>query len=108
MTPACMTPEELRLWHEAAAVAGRAAVKSPCVDCPLWFAQEMRQKACCNGTPGQLPPGRPRSKEPRELAGARLRPSKWRPWPSKYPTREARMEARRAQWRAAKQRQRAA
>lgn len=58
MTPACMTPDELRLWHEANWIAkDRSDV--PCRDCPLTFAVEMRAEGCCNGVPLEGRTGRP-------------------------------------------------
>lgn len=61
MTPLCMTPDELRLWQEAADVARghKYTASSPCVDCPLSWARQMRAEGCCNGEPGENQPGRP-------------------------------------------------
>lgn len=75
MTPACMEPDELALWQAANAklVARRMAraEASPCLDCPAWWAAEMRAQDCCNGEPGttggrpRLPAGTPPSQTPR-------------------------------------------
>lgn len=51
----CMDPDELAEWHRrnetaASYVGGRAA--TPCEDCLLAFALEMRAIKRCNGTPG--------------------------------------------------------
>jgi len=67
--PACMTPDELRLWNEAADVAARHSsrkrrVSSPCVDCPVAWAEAMRVVGHCNGEPGGNEPGRPRAVTP--------------------------------------------
>lgn len=80
--PLCMSPDELAAWTEAnerlVSMMRARSDATPCTDCPLWFAQAMRAVGMCNGQP--LTGGRPRKDEPAS-------------------------EERRAQWRAAKQRQ---
>jgi hypothetical protein len=51
VTPACMTPDELRLWHDANRVLTTNKSDVPCRDCPLTFALEMRGRGRCNGVP---------------------------------------------------------
>jgi hypothetical protein len=68
--PACMTEAEHMLWERANRVADKRA-ESPCWDCPMAWAEQMRALDACDGTPGQTrkpgrpwkvrrPPGRPR------------------------------------------------
>lgn len=52
MTPLCMTPDELAAWEDANSVLSSPA-PSPCQDCPLAFAAQMRAEGCCNGEPGR-------------------------------------------------------
>ena len=59
MTPACMTPDELRLWQDANRVLTTTKSDTPCRDCPLAFAVEMRAIDCCNGVPLEGRSGRP-------------------------------------------------
>lgn len=68
--PDCMTSDELKLWLEAALVAWRHArpASSPCVDCPLVWAEAMRDQGLCNGTPGDNMTGRPRSRKTHQSA----------------------------------------
>jgi hypothetical protein len=56
--PACMTPDELELWKEQAALVrkwGQANAAEACFDCTLAFSAEMRAIGRCNGTPGEPP-----------------------------------------------------
>lgn len=87
----CMTPDELALWRTA---RPRAGGRTPCVDCPLWFARQMRAKGCCNGKPGR----------PRLPAVSVDRHGRGYP----YATEEERSAARRLTWRLSKKRQRLA
>jgi hypothetical protein len=51
-TPACMEPDELAAWGEMnGRVRGSGQAQSPCTDCRLAFAIEMRAIGRCNGTP---------------------------------------------------------
>ncbi len=57
--PACMTPDELALWNEAAAYLrnwGGRATLDPCADCTVAFSDEMRALGRCNGIPGESRP----------------------------------------------------
>ena len=75
MKRACMDPTEYALWSRA-----NAALKfreTPCHDCPMSFALEMRAEGRCDGEPAAT--GRPRQFDPDT-------------------------EPRRAQWRAAQRR----
>ena len=58
MTPACMTTEELLLWDEANRITSKTA-ETPCRDCPVAFAVEMRAVGRCNGVPLEGRWGRP-------------------------------------------------
>lgn len=60
--PACFADDEWESWSEAANVAAAQTrwgkpVQSPCADCPLAFALQMRAEGRCDGVPGGL--GRP-------------------------------------------------
>lgn len=53
--PLCMTPDELADWdkhNRTAAFAAHGAARTPCEDCLLGYALEMRAIGKCNGTPG--------------------------------------------------------
>jgi hypothetical protein len=53
--PLCMEPDELADWHQhnrTAAFAAKGKALSPCEDCLLGYALEMRAIGKCNGTPG--------------------------------------------------------
>ena len=64
MKPACMDERMYELWREANRTL-RIPASSPCFDCPLSFAVEMRALNCCDGEPQST--GRPqlRSDDPR-------------------------------------------
>lgn len=47
----CMTQDEYALWEAANLTVGISA-SSPCIDCPLAFAESMRLVDRCNGEPG--------------------------------------------------------
>ena len=86
MKPACMDPAEYALWSRA-----NAALKfreTPCHDCPMSFALEMRAEGRCDGEPAET--GRPRLFDPATEA----RRAQWR----------AKEDRRRAQWRVAQRR----
>jgi len=55
--PACMTAQEFALWRAAnrKLKSGTSAAKSPCFDCPLGFAADMRTIGMCDGQPGGVP-----------------------------------------------------
>jgi hypothetical protein len=48
--PACMTDAEYDLWSRSIRYAPAG---TPCLDCPLAFAEAMRVEGCCNGRPGR-------------------------------------------------------
>ena len=51
--PACMDADELIAWTESnARVNGTSRAATPCADCTLGYAAEMRAVGRCNGTPG--------------------------------------------------------
>lgn len=54
--PACMSDDELALWNRRPTAGGRNSRRgwrgTPCDDCLLWHALEMRAEGRCNGTPG--------------------------------------------------------
>lgn len=51
--PACMEPDELARWREAAAlIRYEEATNDPCQDCLAPFAASMRAIGRCNGIPG--------------------------------------------------------
>lgn len=94
----CMTADEARLWDAANRyMVHRAA--SPCDDCPLAFAREMRALGCCDGVPGPKV-GRPSMGAVRRRIGG--------PHANRYPTEEERLAARRRSWREYKARKRVA
>jgi hypothetical protein len=51
--PACMRADELEDWWKLNRSAVNMRVKSPCRDCTLAFALEMRTVGLCNGAPGE-------------------------------------------------------
>ena len=77
MKPARMDPAEYALWGRANDAISRHPAGSPCHDCPMSFALEMRAEGRCDGEPAET--GRPRLFDPDT-------------------------EPRRAQWRAAQRR----
>ncbi|MGO9178740.1 MAG: hypothetical protein ACLQBX_17835 [Candidatus Limnocylindrales bacterium] len=58
--PACMTGGELVGWSETNALfGGSLRPASPCEDCTLAFAEEMRVEGHCNGMPAERALSRP-------------------------------------------------
>jgi hypothetical protein len=98
--PACMTLEEFELWCAANARAGSQRAPSPCSDCPLSFAIEMRAEDRCNGEPGGEPG------EPTPVKPVQVRPPSRFPTAQRYATDEDRILARRRTWRDSKWRAR--
>ncbi len=49
-----MTDREWRRWWEAnlAVLGNLRHASSPCQDCTVEFAKEMREQGCCDGWPG--------------------------------------------------------
>jgi len=70
MTYDCMTPDELALWREGAAMVARQTgyeTKKPCADCPLSFRlEEYRAGRCCLPMPVDLPRAEARRRYKRE------------------------------------------
>lgn len=54
MKPKCMTDHEYERWQfwNQRIVVEQDKAKSPCEDCPAWFARDMRSIDMCNGRPG--------------------------------------------------------
>lgn len=50
--PACMEPDELEAWSETNRRMSVGRAVSPCDDCSLGFAIDMRREGRCNGRPG--------------------------------------------------------
>ena len=53
--PLCMDEAEWARWREMNPQNMGGGIKvahRPCLDCPRWFAVEMRAEGRCNGTPG--------------------------------------------------------
>lgn len=60
--PACMSDEEWALWQRSNSEWmpwPKMQAKSPCADCRVEFAREMRDEERCDGEPGVVV-GRPR------------------------------------------------
>jgi hypothetical protein len=61
-TPLCMEPDEWADWQRLNpirsngfnAMRDHEAAASPCTDCPLGYAAEMRAVSRCNGQPGAV------------------------------------------------------
>ena len=49
--PPCMDAEEFEVWTYWNRMSGPANAKSPCTDCSLGFAVEMRAEGRCDGRP---------------------------------------------------------
>lgn len=48
-----MDPVEMEGWRAAnQAITALDRATRPCIDCPAWFAGEMREQGRCNGVPG--------------------------------------------------------
>ena len=74
--PACMTPEEWRIWREG----GRYPWMhrgSPCDWCPAWFAAEQDARGACDGEPTDGITGRHRG-EPSADPRVNRRRQQWR------------------------------
>jgi len=54
MKPKCMTDDDLSRWkfHNARVITIQDMASSPCQDCPVEYAREMRAIDMCNGRPG--------------------------------------------------------
>jgi len=79
----CMTTEDAAEWrqHNERLVARNMRALSPCEDCTVRFAVEMRLAGRCDGWPEDRPDGRPWSRsadERQEMARRRWRESKQR------------------------------
>lgn len=102
MTPVCMAADELALWL-ASEVRGGGS--TPCVDCPLAFAAEMRAQGRCNGKPRDVRPMTLRLQfQPVTYAKSQPHPI-GRTWG--YATEAERIAARRQSWREYGRRKRA-
>lgn len=55
MKPKCMDDAEYREWsaYNESIVKVALRAPTPCVDCPRWFADEMRAIDMCDGVPGR-------------------------------------------------------
>lgn len=84
MTP-CMTPDEWALWQDAnGLLKPHQRARRPCSDCPASFAVANRAAGTCDGHPYGMP-----TSQPKPL-----------PVPRPVLSWEAKVERRRAQWRA--------
>lgn len=51
--PLCMEPDEWAEWQRMnPRLVAKDHAERPCSDCPVSYAEEMRAKSLCNGTPG--------------------------------------------------------